>query len=125
MKSRLALCHLSIHDDVRSLISETRTEAMKALGKLKNETPTSTAEERLLTISQKVSCLIIVAYSLFPRARTGPILTSLWAGCKINVFPKCFACIAAPQIVWKQWSGDVAMLYGKRMVYSVAINSWK
>ena len=59
MKSRLALCHLSVHDDVRSLISETRSEAMKLLGKLQNETPTSTAEERLLTIAAKVGCRVL------------------------------------------------------------------
>ncbi|XP_076818582.1 uncharacterized protein LOC143464598 isoform X1 [Clavelina lepadiformis] len=53
MKSRLALCHLSIHDDVKTLIAETREEAMRSLGKLKNETPTSTAEERLRTIHVK------------------------------------------------------------------------
>uniref|UniRef100_H2XTF7 Uncharacterized protein n=1 Tax=Ciona intestinalis TaxID=7719 RepID=H2XTF7_CIOIN len=53
MKSRLAQCHLSIHDDVRGLISESREEAMRSLGKLKDQAASSTAEERLKTISAK------------------------------------------------------------------------
>jgi len=39
---------------MRGLIAETREEAMRSLGKLKNETPSSTAEERLRTITEKV-----------------------------------------------------------------------
>jgi len=38
-------------------------------------------------------------YSLFPCARTGPILTSLRAGCKMNDMFKEFVCIVTSQIV--------------------------
>ena len=54
MKAQLARCHISVHDEVRTLVSETRDEAMRALGKLKDETASSTAEERLKTINTKV-----------------------------------------------------------------------
>jgi len=39
--------------------------------------------------------------SLFPCARAGPILTSLWAGCKINIISRgvCYMYVATPQIV--------------------------
>nr|CAB3228230.1 coiled-coil domain-containing protein 162 [Phallusia mammillata] len=53
MKARLSQCHLTIHDDIRSLVGETRKDAMKSLGKLKSESPSSTAEERLRTIDAK------------------------------------------------------------------------
>jgi len=48
---------------------------------------------------------LCATFSLFPSARARPILTSQWAGCKINVIHRKFtACIAIPQILEKQWS---------------------
>lgn len=61
MKARLSQCHLTINDDIRSLIGKTREEAMRSLGKLKSDSPTSTAEERLRTIAAKVRLRTIAA----------------------------------------------------------------
>jgi len=55
--------------------------------------------------------------------QAGPILTSLRAGCKINVIPREFiVCIATPQIVRKQWCVLLLMLYIKTMICSLRVS---
>lgn len=54
MKEKLGDYHLLLHHDIKSLVSSTRKEAMVLLQKLRDETPLSTARERLFTIKNKV-----------------------------------------------------------------------
>ena len=54
MKEKLGDYHLSLHQDIKSLVSSTREEAMILLEKIRDETPSSTAQERLITIKKKV-----------------------------------------------------------------------
>ncbi len=54
MKMRLGEQHVEVHEDMRSLVRSTRQDAMTSLEKLRDQQPTSTAEERLKTIKDKV-----------------------------------------------------------------------
>jgi len=53
IKEKLGDYHLLLHHDIKSLVSSTRKEAMVLLEKLRDETPSSTARERLFTIKNK------------------------------------------------------------------------
>jgi len=61
--------------------------------------------------SKQVPIIII----LFPRARTGPILTSPRTGCKSTLFSRSFLCLLQHHKLYKN-NGHcgVAMLYVKR-----------
>jgi len=55
MKSRLAQRYLEIIDDIYNMIAKTRADALKKIGKVKHSMElTSTAEERLKTLNNKV-----------------------------------------------------------------------
>lgn len=55
LKAKLNQYHMSLHENVRVLISDTRKEAVAMLEKLRDKAPNSAAEERLRIMNDKVS----------------------------------------------------------------------